>query len=84
MPALIATETEVSYNAPLECSKASKASQNLRMDLESSLQCAKNITCTVKVEAKGKCLWNVCYFVPAFIEIWLYSYLLSPFVCNPV
>lgn len=52
IPVLIATETEVSYNAPLECSKASKASQNLRMNLESSLQCAQNKTCTVNVEAK--------------------------------
>lgn len=52
IPIWIATETEVSYNAPLECSKASMASQNLRMNLESSLQCARNKTCTVKIEAK--------------------------------
>lgn len=53
LPVLIATETEVSYNAPLECSKSSKASQNLRINLESSLQCTQNKTCTVKVAANG-------------------------------
>lgn len=72
IPVLIATETEVSYNAPLDCSKAFKASQNLRMKLESSLQCAQNKTCTVNVEAKGKCLrvfnMECMLFCPPFIE----------------
>lgn len=72
IPVLIATETEVSYNAPLDCSKAFKASQNLRMNLESSLQCAQNKTCTVNVQAKVKCLrvfnMECMLFCPPFIE----------------
>lgn len=54
IPDQITTETIVSYNAPVGCDIASKASQFLKVKLESSIQCAQNKTCIVAVEAKGK------------------------------
>lgn len=53
IPDQISTETIVSYNAPVSCDIAYKASQSLKVKLESSIQCAQNKTCTVTVEAKG-------------------------------
>ncbi|XP_056008481.1 uncharacterized protein LOC125664654 [Ostrea edulis] len=55
IPEQISTITVVSYKDPIPCDKASQASQNLQQKLESSLQCAKNNTCTLAVEAK-ECL----------------------------
>lgn len=52
IPDQITTETIVSYNAPVGCDIASKASQFLKVKLESSIQCAQNKTCIVAVEAK--------------------------------
>lgn len=53
IPDEITTETIVSYNAPVGCGIASRASQSLKVKLESSIQCAQNKTCTVAVDAKG-------------------------------
>lgn len=53
IPDQISTETTVSYNAPVSCDIASRASQSLKVKLESSIQCAQNKTCTVAVQAKG-------------------------------
>lgn len=53
IPDQISTETIVSYNAPVSCDIASRASQFLKVKLESSIQCAQNKTCTVAVDAKG-------------------------------
>lgn len=53
IPNQISTETIVSYNAPVSCDIASRASQFLKVKLESSIQCAQNKTCTVAVDAKG-------------------------------
>lgn len=52
IPDQIATETIVSYTAPVSCDIAFRASQALKMKLESSIQCAQNKTCTVTVDAK--------------------------------
>lgn len=52
IPDQITTETIVSYNAPVGCDIASRASQSLKVKLESSIQCAQNKTCTVAVDAK--------------------------------
>ena len=53
VPDQISTETVVSYDKDYSCQEASKASQILRANLESSLPCARNTTCEVFVEAKG-------------------------------
>lgn len=53
IPDQITTETIVSYNTPVSCDIASRASQSLKVKLESSIQCAQNKTCTVAVDAKG-------------------------------
>nr|XP_022289245.1 sushi, von Willebrand factor type A, EGF and pentraxin domain-containing protein 1-like isoform X2 [Crassostrea virginica] len=55
VPNEITTETVVSYDKGLSCQEASQASKILRTNLESSLPCARNSTCTVSVEAK-ECL----------------------------
>lgn len=52
IPEQISTTTFVSYKDPIACDKASSASKNLKEKMESSLQCAKNKTCIVTVEAK--------------------------------
>lgn len=52
IPDQITTETIVSYNTPVSCDIASRASQSLKVKLESSIQCAQNKTCTVAVDAK--------------------------------
>ena len=53
IPSQISTETVVSYGKPLPCDKAAKASERLKAQMESTLQCARNKTCKVTVEAKG-------------------------------
>lgn len=58
IPEQISTETLVSYNAPVSCDMASRASQALKVKLESTLQCARNKTCTVSVDAKGVYLYT--------------------------
>nr|XP_022288701.1 sushi, von Willebrand factor type A, EGF and pentraxin domain-containing protein 1-like isoform X2 [Crassostrea virginica] len=52
IPSQISTETVVSYGKPLPCDKAAKASERLKAQMESTLQCARNKTCKVTVEAK--------------------------------
>ncbi|XP_062570057.1 uncharacterized protein LOC134232121 [Saccostrea cucullata] len=52
VPEQISTITIVSYKDPIACDEASKASVNLKEKLETSVQCAKNKTCIVSVEAK--------------------------------
>lgn len=62
IPDQIATETIVSYTAPVSCDIAFRASQALKMKLESSIQCAQNKTCTVTVDAKGMSSANLKSF----------------------
>ena len=52
IPSQISTETLVSYGKPFPCDKASKASEALKAQLESTLQCARNKTCKVTVKTK--------------------------------